>query len=95
MLYKTITLELIQELPALYGRSASNRTLLAKVEASALELKARHEAWKERLAQANPGRDPSQVAERGDGTGDRGAEGRLPCESAGGRGRPLCRSTRR
>lgn len=62
MQYKTITLELIQDRPELYERLRSSKRLLPAVDAYAAELKAGHEAWKDRLAQANPGRDPRQIS---------------------------------
>jgi hypothetical protein len=62
MMYKTITLELIQEQPELYERLRSSKRLLPAMDAYAIELKASHEEWKNRLSQARPGRDPSQIA---------------------------------
>lgn len=59
--YKTIALELIQGQPELYEQLRSSKRLLPAMDAYAIELKAIHEAWKDRLSQANPGRDPSQI----------------------------------
>ena len=62
MHYKTIILELIQEQPALYETLRSSKRLLPAIDAYALELKAGHEAWKERLSQSRPSSDPIQIA---------------------------------
>lgn len=62
MLYKTIALELLEELPELHEELRSSRTLLAAMDTCAVELKASHEAWKDRLGQARPGSDPRQIA---------------------------------
>lgn len=62
MLYKTMVLELIQDNPTLYETLRSSKRLLPALDAYAIELKASHEDWKARLAQANPGRDPRQIA---------------------------------
>jgi hypothetical protein len=61
--YKTIALELIQEeYPALHERLRASRSLLQAVNGYARDLKTSHEAWKDRLAEAKPGSDPSQTA---------------------------------
>jgi hypothetical protein len=62
MMYKTIALEMIQERPELYEQLRSSKRLLPTMDSYAIELKALHEEWKERLNQAKPGRYPSQVA---------------------------------
>jgi hypothetical protein len=62
MHYKTIVLELIQGQPKLHDQLRNSRTLLATVNQVAAALKESHEAWKEQLAQARPGSDPSQIA---------------------------------
>ena len=62
MLYKTITLELIQEQPELYEQLRSGKRLLPVMEGYATELKAGHEAWKRAIARRRPGSDPRQVA---------------------------------
>ena len=62
MQYKSISLELIQEQPELYERLLSSKTLLTAMEAYAMELKASHEAWKERISQTMPGSHPTQIA---------------------------------
>ena len=62
MNYKTITLELIRENPALYERLRSSKQLLPAMDAYAIDLKDSHEAWKTQLSQAMPGNDPRQIA---------------------------------
>jgi hypothetical protein len=62
MQYKTIALELIQENPSLYEKLRSSKILLTAMEAYAIDLKACHEAWKERIRQTTPGSDSRQIA---------------------------------
>jgi hypothetical protein len=62
MQYKTIILELLRQRPQMHDRLRKDRKLLKAMERYAQELKHRHEAWKDYLAQANPGSDPSQIA---------------------------------
>src|SRR5260370_34706118 len=62
MQYKTIVLELLRERTELHEQLRLTRRLKPTLETCAKELKASHEAWKERLSQATPGSDPSQVS---------------------------------
>lgn len=62
MLYKTITLEMLQEEPALYEELRSSKRLLPALEAYATELRDSHLAWVDRLNQAQPGRDPAATS---------------------------------
>jgi hypothetical protein len=62
MQYTTMVLELLQQHQALYGQLRLRRMLWPTLERYAFELKASHDAWTERLAQAKPESDPSQVA---------------------------------
>jgi septal ring factor EnvC (AmiA/AmiB activator) len=63
MHYKTIVLELIQQqYPALYEQLRQSRTLLQAVNDTATALKRYHEDWTDRLSQAKPDSDPSQIA---------------------------------
>ena len=62
MQYKTITLELLQELPELYEHLRSGKRLLPAMDAYSIELKARHEVWKQAIDRLWPGSDPRQVA---------------------------------
>jgi hypothetical protein len=62
MQYKTIMLGLLQEHPPIYDQLLNNRTLLSALEAYALDLKANHETWQDRLWLAKPRSDASQIA---------------------------------
>jgi hypothetical protein len=62
MLYKTITLELIQDRPKLYFELKSTNRLLPAVETYAAELRASHQAWKQMIASRRPGSNPAQLA---------------------------------
>src|SRR5260370_33023297 len=62
MQYKTIVLELLRERTELHEQLRLTRRLRPTLETCARELKASHEAWKERLSQAKPGSDQSQIA---------------------------------
>ena len=63
MHYKTIVLELIQQqYPALHEQLRQSRTLLQAVNDTATALKRYHEDWTDRLTQAKPDSDPSQIA---------------------------------
>lgn len=61
MHYKTITLELIQEIPDLYEQLRSSKRLLPVIDDYATGLKASHEQWKAQIT-LTPGSDPSQIA---------------------------------
>jgi hypothetical protein len=62
MLYKTIVLELLQQQTELHEQLRLTRRLKPTLETWAKELKASHQAWKERLSQEKPGSDPIQIA---------------------------------
>jgi hypothetical protein len=62
MQYKTITMELLQEQPELYGQLLSGKRLLPAIDAYAVLLRTSHELWKERIGRANPNSDPRQIA---------------------------------
>jgi hypothetical protein len=62
MLYKTIVHELLQQQTELHEQLRLTRRLKPTLETCAKELKASHEAWKQRLSQASPGSDVSQIA---------------------------------
>ena len=62
MLYKTILLELIESRPELHARLKAQRAVLTTVDRWALDLKSRHESWKDSLQQSNPQLDPMQIA---------------------------------
>ena len=85
MQYKTIVLELLKERTELHEQLRLTRRLLPTMETCARELKASHETWKETLAQAKPGSDPSQIAQRGNGTGAQGTGGSFALRASPGR----------
>jgi hypothetical protein len=62
MQYKTIILELLEQRPQMHEELRKERKLLPGLELYSKELTTSHETWKERLAQAKPGSDPSQIA---------------------------------
>jgi hypothetical protein len=62
MHYKTIVMELINDQPELAVQLRGKKQMLATIETYAVELKNRHEAWKEELSQTRPGSHPSQIA---------------------------------
>ena len=62
MKYQTIILELIQQNQPMHDQLRKERRLLATVEQAALELKASHQAWQERLAQSQPNEAAAQLS---------------------------------
>jgi hypothetical protein len=62
MHYKTMVLELLEQRRRLHSRLRKERLLLPAMDAYAVMLKARHEAWKELLAKTRPDSDPAQIA---------------------------------
>ncbi len=62
MLYKTITLGLMEANPASYQLLARYRLALPVMELLARHLKDRHETWKRLLTSAGPTRDPNSMA---------------------------------
>ena len=63
MRYKTIIHELLQDrYPALHERLRASRTLLLSLDRYAIALKARHDHWTTEFRQADPDRDPAQIA---------------------------------
>ncbi len=62
MQYKTIVLELLQQRQQIYDQLLKTRTLLATINLYASQLRDIHVALKERLSQAKPESDPSQIA---------------------------------
>ena len=61
-MYKTIILELLKQRPEIHNQLQSNRMLLSTLDRYARELKANHKTWKDRLSQAKPRSDQSQIA---------------------------------
>lgn len=62
MQYKTIILELLRQRPKLHDQLRRKRKLLTVLNRFARELKTRHKAWTEKLSEAKPDIDPSQIA---------------------------------
>ena len=89
MQYKTIALELLQEQPALYEQLRSSKRLLPSMEAYATELKAFHDAWKDRISRANPAADPTQIASEALEMAIQDLRDRLPCESPKDEAEPI------
>ena len=79
--YKTIALELICQLPDLYEELRSTKRLLPAMDAYALELREAHRYWKEQLARAHPGGDPSRTASEALELAIEELRDRLPCAS--------------
>jgi hypothetical protein len=89
MQYKTITLELIRERPELYERLRSTKRLLPSMDAYAIDLKTRHEAWKQAIARQRPGSDPSQVASEALELAIEDLQASLPSESPKDEAEPI------
>ena len=81
MQYKTIVLELLRQRPELHEQLRLTRRLLPTLETCSKELKASHKTWKETLATANPGSDPSQIASEAMELAIKELEDRLPTAS--------------
>src|ERR1700686_3290723 len=81
MQYKTIVLELLKQRTELHEQLRLTRRLLPTLETCAKELKASHESWKETLAEAKPGSDPSQIASEALELALKELEDRLPSAS--------------
>lgn len=81
MHYKTIILEMLEQRPKMREELRQSRKLLPTLEFYASELKDSHEAWKERLLQAKPATDPSQIASEAMELALKDMEDRLPSES--------------
>jgi hypothetical protein len=62
MQYKTIVHQLLLARTELHEQLRLTRRLKPTLETCARELKASHEAWKERLSLARPGSEPNQIA---------------------------------
>jgi hypothetical protein len=62
MQYKTMVLELLQQHPEIHEQLRNQRMLLPMLDLYSSQLKTRHEDLKERLSQAKPDSNPSQIA---------------------------------
>ena len=81
MQYKTIILEMLEQRPRLREKLRQSRKLLPTLEFYASELKDSHDDWKDRLQQAKPDSDPSQIASQAMELALKELEDRLPSES--------------
>jgi hypothetical protein len=81
MHYKTIVLQLLEDRPRLHNQLQRERRMLKTVEQLALELKASHEEWRERLRQLRPRSDPAQIASEAMELAIEELQNRLPSES--------------
>jgi hypothetical protein len=89
MQYKTITLELLRARTELYEQLRLTHKLLPTLETWATELKASHENWKQTLAEAKPGSEPSQLASEALEMALKELEDRLPPAVPGDEKAPL------
>jgi hypothetical protein len=78
MQYKTMALELLRERTELYDQLRLTHQLLPTLETLSTELNASHEKWKQTLAGAKPGSEPSQLASEALEMALEELEGRLP-----------------
>jgi hypothetical protein len=81
MHYKTIILEMLEQRPKMHEELRQSRKLLPTLEFYASELKDSHEDWKDRLLQAKPESDPSQIASQAMELALKDLQDRLPSES--------------
>ena len=89
MHYKTIILEMLEQRPKMREELRQSRKLLPTLEFYASELKDSHEDWKDRLLQAKPDSDPSQIASEAMELALKDLEDRLPSESHQGESESL------
>jgi len=78
MQYKTIVLQFLEQHPEIKDQLQKQRQMLPTLELFALQLKTRHEAWKERLSQTKPGSDETQIASEAMEMALKDLEDRLP-----------------
>jgi hypothetical protein len=81
MHYKTIILEMLEQRPRMREELRRSRNLLPTLEFYASELRDSHDDWKDRLLQAKPDRDPSQIGGEAMELALKELEDRLPSES--------------
>jgi len=84
MQYKTIVLELLQQRTELHEQLRLTRRLRPAMDALATELRELHLSWKDTLAKAHPGSDPSQISSQAMELALKGLEDRLPSASQQG-----------
>jgi DNA repair ATPase RecN len=81
MQYKTIILEMLDQRPRMREELRQSRKLLSTMERYATELKNGHETWTERLKEAKPESEPSQITSEAMELALKDMEDRLPSES--------------
>jgi hypothetical protein len=89
MQYKTMALELLRERTELYEQLRLTHRLLPTLESLAREMKASHQTWKQTLAAAKPGSEPSQLASEALEMALKELEDRLPPAVPGDEQEPL------
>ena len=82
MQYKTIVLQLLEQLPELHDQLRKKRKLLRTVNAYAAHLKAKHKAWMDVLRPTRPESDPSQISSEALEIALQDLQDSLPSESA-------------
>ena len=82
MHYKTIILEILEQRPKMREELRQSRKLLSTLEFYASELKDNHDDWKDRLLQAKPESDPSQIASQAMELALKDLQDHLPSESS-------------
>ena len=81
MHYKTIIMELLEQRPKMREELRQSRKLLPTLEFYASELRDSHDDWKDRLLEAKPDSDPSQISSQAMELALKELEDRLPSES--------------
>ena len=81
MHYKTIVLEMLEQRPRMREELRQSRKLLPTLEFYASELKHSHDDWKDRLLEAKPDSDPSQIASQAMELALKDLQDHLPSES--------------
>jgi hypothetical protein len=81
MHYKTIVLEMLEQRPKMREELRQSRKLLPTLEFYSSELRDSHQEWKDRLLEAKPDSDPSQIASEAMELALKDLEDRLPSES--------------
>lgn len=82
MQYLTIILEMLEQRPKMREELRQSRKLLSTLEFYASELRDSHEDWKDRLQQAKPESDLSQIASEAMELALKDLEDHLPSESS-------------
>ncbi len=89
MHYKTILLELIRQDREFHDRMKQSGTLASSLDRFALELKSRHDTWKQELSRLRPTSDPTSIASEALELALREMENRFASESPAEGSSPL------